>query len=92
MLAYAWTLLYAMQHYATCNAVMKFQYMNGLSYTHNDLLNALLECINFYLYIYIYIYANQKHLGCKKGEANQKQQLSGYEYIAILVTKSFDIS
>ena len=36
--------------------------------------------------------ANQKHLGCKKGEANQKQQLSGYEYIAILATKSFDIS
>ena len=35
--------------------------------------------------------ANQKHLGCKKGEANQKQQLSGYEYIAILATKSFDI-
>ena len=34
---------------------MKFQYMNGLSYTHNnDLLNALLECIKFYLYNYIY--------------------------------------
>ena len=33
---------------------MKFQYMNGLSYTHtNDLLNALLECIKFYLYIHI---------------------------------------
>ena len=42
------------QHYATCNAVMKFQYMNGLSPTHsNDLLNALLECIKFYLYIHI---------------------------------------
>ena len=37
-------------------------------------------------------YTNQKHLGCKKGEANQKQQLSGYEYIAILASKSFDIS
>ena len=24
------------------------------------------------------IYAKQKHLGCKKGEANQKQQLSDY--------------
>ena len=36
------------------NAVMKFQYMNGLSHTHtNDLLNALLECIKFYLYIHI---------------------------------------
>ena len=32
---------------------MKFQYMNGLSHTHtNDLLNALLEYIKFYLYIY----------------------------------------
>ena len=38
-----------------------------------------------------YIYAKQKHLGCKKGEANQKQQLSDNGYIAILVTKSFDI-
>ena len=37
----------------------------------------------------------QKHLGCKKGEANQKQQLSDYMqmymYIAILATKNFDI-
>ena len=32
--------------------------------------------------MYIYIYAKQKHLGCKKGEANQKQQLSEYNYIA----------
>ena len=34
---------------------MKFQYMNGLSHTHtnDDLLNALLECIKFYLYIHI---------------------------------------
>ena len=33
---------------------MKFQYMNGLSHTHtNDLLNALLECIKFYMYIHI---------------------------------------
>ena len=33
---------------------MKFQYMNGLSHTHtNDSLNALLECIKFYLYIHI---------------------------------------
>ena len=28
-----------------------------------------------------------KHLGCKKGEANQKQQ-----FLTIHVTKSFDIS
>ena len=37
----------------------------------------------------------QKHLGCKKGKANQKQQLSDYMqmymYIAILATKNFDI-
>ena len=32
--------------------------------------------------------AIQKHLGCKKGEANQKQ----YSYLTIHVTKSFDIS
>ena len=37
-------------------------------------------------------YAKQKHLGCKKGEDNQKQQLSDHGYIAILMTKSFDIS
>ena len=30
---------------------------------------------------YVYIYAKQKHLGCKKGEANQKQQLSDYKSI-----------
>ena len=37
---------------------MKFQYMNGLLYTHNnDLLNALLECIKFYIYThYIFTY------------------------------------
>ena len=35
--------------------------------------------------------AKQKHLGCKKGEANQKQQLSDYGYISILATKNFDI-
>ena len=27
-----------------------------------------------------------------KGEANQKQQLSDYRYVAILATKNFDIS
>ena len=38
----------------TCNAVMKFQYINVLSHTHtNDLLNALLECIKLYLYIHV---------------------------------------
>ena len=30
-----------------------------------------------YLPLYI-LYAKQKHLGCKKGKANQKQQLSDY--------------
>ena len=29
----------------------------------------------------VYINAKQKHLGCKKGEANQKQQLSDYKSI-----------
>ena len=28
--------------------------------------------------ICVYMYAKQKHLGCKKGETNQKQQLSDY--------------
>ena len=38
--------------------------------------------------------AKQKHLGCKKGEANQKQQLCDYmgSYTPIVMTKSFDIS
>ena len=40
--------------YMQCNAVMKFQYINGLSHTHtNELLNALLECIKLYLYIHV---------------------------------------
>ena len=45
-------------------------------------------CIYVYVYIYtcIYVYVcilytKQKHLGCKKGEANQKQQLSDYKSI-----------
>ena len=42
-----------------------------------------------YMLIYI-LYTKQKHLWCKKGEANQKQQLS--DYIAIYATKNFDIS
>ena len=40
----------------------------------------------------MYIYAKQKHLEYKKGKANQKQQLSEYNYIAIHATKGFDIS
>ena len=36
------------------------------------------------------INTKQKYLGCKKGEANQKQQLFYYSYIAIYVTKNFD--
>ena len=55
--------------------------------------NIIVKCFdeNFYIliilqnitniYIYIYIYAKQKHLGCIKGEANQKQQLSDYRCI-----------
>ena len=38
-------------------------------------------CIYMCICICIYIYAKQKHLGCKKGEANQKQQLSDYKSI-----------
>ena len=46
----------------------------------------------FYIIWSLVIYnAKQKHLGCKKGKANQKQQLSDYGYIAIVVTKSFDV-
>ena len=30
--------------------------------------------------MYVYIHAKHKHLGCKKGEANQKPQLSDYTY------------
>ena len=37
----------------------------------------------------LYVYAKQKHLGCKKGEINQKQQL--HLAIHIHANKSFDI-
>ena len=54
----------------------------------------IITLMNRYIYLpftLLYSNAKQKHLGCKKGEANQKQQLSDYGYIAILATKSFDI-
>ena len=35
----------------------------------------------FLVLVIAYYYAKQKHLGCKKGKANQKQQLSDYGYI-----------
>ena len=59
--------------------------------THNYLNGAYVIGIYHIIIIarYVSIYAKQKHLGCQKGEANQKQQLSGY--IAIHVTKNFDI-
>ena len=44
--------------------------------------------------MHVRMYTKQKHLGCKKGEANQKQQLPGYittYVVAIYVTKNFDI-
>ena len=45
-------------------------------------------CTKVQVLVYTSIYyAKQKHLGCKKGEANQKQQLSD-----IAAIKSFDIS
>ena len=40
---------------------------------------------------HVIIVLNKNTEGAKKGEANQKQQLSDFGYIAILVTKSFDI-
>ena len=40
----------------------------------------------------IYMLSKNTYVGCKKTKANQKQQLSDYEYIAILTTKCFDIS
>ena len=43
-------------------------FLNCYSYVHS-----LTVCCIFY--------AKQKHLGCKKGEANQKQQLSDYRCI-----------
>ena len=49
---------------------------------------------NYYTVVHVKlatVYTKQKHLGCKKGEANQKQQLSDYRCIAILATKNFDI-
>ena len=40
----------------------------------------------------VYYMLNKNTHGARKGEANQKRQLSDYGYIAILVTKGFDIS
>ena len=44
------------------------------------MLNNLKLLVRIFIYMYIYN-AKQKHLGCKKGEANQKQQLSDYKSI-----------
>ena len=49
----------------------------------------IIKSINAYIATYVsesqnlasYMYTKQKHLGCKKGEANQKQQLSDYRCI-----------
>ena len=38
-------------------------------------------CVTFEKHRLVTLYAKKKHLGCKKGKANQKQQLSDYEYI-----------
>ena len=40
----------------------------------------------------VIFYGKQKHLGCKEGEANQKQQLSDLYIHPVHATKSFDIS
>ena len=54
-------------------------------------------CVYVHEAVYIIdIATEQKYLWCKKGEANQKQQLSNilwvHSLIAIFVTKSFDIN
>ena len=54
-----------------------YQYINTVS---TYILNKIV-----YFSLYGYIYAKQKHLGCKKGEANQKQQLSDYGCIRTLL-------
>ena len=75
---------------------MKFQYMNGLLYTHdNDLLNALLECIKFYLYIhivfllmylncFIHLTYSQLFINCTFAFLLQKLDLLEYTYIIII--------
>ena len=76
---------------------MKFQYMNGLLYTYNnnDLLNALLKCIKFYLYIihivflhtylncFIHLTYSQLFINCMFAFLLQKLDLLEYTYIII---------
>ena len=57
----------------------------GISYLHNYIMpekwpNGPICNLNK-LDIRVHIYTKQKHLGCKKGKANQKQQLSDYKSI-----------
>ena len=51
------------------------QYTTDIMYQNIFRILVLHACIPYILY------AKQKHLGCKKGEANQKQQLSDYKSI-----------
>ena len=64
---------------------MEFQWIVGLRGKFHMMHGVMLllstgrnECQYCYLCMH---YAKQKHLGCKKGEANQKQQLSDYKSI-----------
>ena len=41
---------------------------------------------NAYIFVGTSNYAKQKHLGCKKGEANQKQQSSDYMRLKALIS------
>ena len=50
---------------------------NATNVVSNDTSSEVLT-VNGELQFVLYEYAKQKHLGCKKGEANQKQQLSDY--------------
>ena len=50
---------------------------SGVIWNPSDWLN---KGYSFYVAAVANYYAKQKHLGCKKGEANQKQQLSDYNH------------
>ena len=50
------------------------------------MISGLRQCFSMHgnackVFSIVTIYTKQKHLGCKKGEANQKQQLSDYRCI-----------
>ena len=79
-----------------CYEISVYDNMNGLLYTHsNDLLNALLECIKFYLYIhivfllmylncFIHLTYSQLFINYMFAFLLQKLDLLGYTYIIII--------